>query len=100
MKKLMIGVAAVATLLATTGAARAEREVLIRQRAPFDACMAVLDQMAENLGIDTTELRISIDTGALNERRYVSEEAEAELVLSCNRVTDVLEVRRETPDHS
>ena len=48
-----------------------------------------------NLGADPASLHVDMHTGAVLERRYAS--PEADLVLVCNRVTDVLEVRRITP---
>ena len=76
--------------------ATAGTDVLIRQLAPsFDACVAVQDEMMRNLGADPAHLLVDMHTGAVLERRYAS--AAADLVLVCNRVTDVLEVRRVTP---
>ena len=73
----------------------AEDTLLIRQTAPsFDACVTVQDAMMRNLGVEPATLSIEMDTGGMLVRRYHS--GAADLVLSCNRVTDVLEVRRET----
>ena len=78
-------------------AAEAGSDVLIRQLAPsFDACVAVQDHMMRQLGVDPVGLDVEMDTGAVLMRRYSSNAAD--LVLVCNRVTDVLEVRRESHD--
>ena len=90
--KLLAG----AIVLAAATPALAGSDLLVRQRAPsFSACVAVQDQMMRNLGVEPHALSVETDTGALLERRYAT--ATADLVLSCNRVTDMLEVRRETP---
>ena len=92
MTKLLAG----AMIAATLSPALAGSNLLIRQHAPsFKACVAVQDQMMRNLGVEPAMLSVEIDTGAMLERRYETEAAD--LVLSCNRVTDLLEVRRETP---
>lgn len=81
----------------TPAAAQAGSDVLIRQLAPsFDACVAVQDHMMRSLGVDPVGLAVEMDTGAVLMRRYSS--TSADLVLVCNRVTDLLEVRRETND--
>ena len=89
--------AALLVALALTPApALAGSDVLIRQTAPsFDACVAVQDAMMRNLGVEPAMLAVEMDTGGMLMRKYAS--ASADLVLSCNRVTDVLEVRRVTP---
>ena len=85
----------VAGALAPT-AAEAGSDVLVRQIIPsFDACVAVQDNMMRNLGVEPAALSVEVDTGAMLERKYAS--GAADLVLTCNRVTDVLEVRRITP---
>lgn len=90
--KLLAG----AMVAATVSPALAGSDLLVRQRAPsFKACVAVQDQMMRNLGVEPAMLSVETDTGAMLERRYATNDAE--LVLSCNRVTDMLEVRRETP---
>lgn len=87
---------AAAIVVSTALPAFAGSDLLVRQRAPsFSACIAVQDQMMRNLGVEPTMLSVETDTGAMLERRYAT--ATADLVLSCNRVTDMLEVRRETP---
>ena len=48
------------------------------------------------LGVDPVGLAVEMDTGAVLMRRYSSNAAD--LVLVCNRVTDLLEVRREAHD--
>ena len=48
------------------------------------------------LGVEPDALSIEMDTGAMLRRTYHSDAAD--LVLVCNRVTDVLEVLRVTPD--
>ena len=76
--------------------AQAGSDVLIRQITPsFDACVAVQDTMMRNLGVEPALLSVEMDTGAVLMRKYAS--VAADLVLVCNRVTDVLEVRRVTP---
>ena len=75
--------------------ALAGTDVIIRQQVPFDACVDVQDRMMTGLGVAPETLAIEMDTGAMLMRKYSS--LEANLVLVCNRVTDVLEVRRETP---
>ena len=88
--------AALAVVLAATAPAHAGSDVLIRQTAPsFAACVAVQDAMMRNLGVEPAMLAVEMDTGGMLMRKYAS--AAADLVLSCNRVTDVLEVRRVTP---
>ena len=88
--------AALGIALAAAAPAYAGSDVLIRQTAPsFDACVAVQDAMMRNLGVEPAMLAIEMDTGGMLMRKYAS--AAADLVLSCNRVTDVLEVRRVTP---
>ena len=78
-------------------AASAGSDVLIRQIVPsFATCVAVQDEMMRNLGVEPAALSVEVDTGAMLERVYVSESAD--LVLICNRVTDLLEVRRVTSD--
>lgn len=87
-----------ASLLATgaaTGAASAATDVLVRQPAPFEACVDVQDRMMVKLGVEPETLAVEMDTGAMLMRKYSS--IEANLVLVCNRVTEMLEVRRETP---
>ena len=89
--KLLTGALAAAAIATP---ALAGSDLLVRQRAPsFSACIAVQDQMMRNLGVEPAMLLVETDTGAMLERRY--ETATADLVLSCNRVTDMLEVRRE-----
>ena len=83
-----------ATLAGTP--AFAGSDILVRQRAPFEACVAVQDTMMRNLGVDPETLAVEMDTGAVLMRKYSS--VQADLVLVCNRVTDVLEVRRVTTD--
>lgn len=88
--------AALSLIAATALPAQAGSDVLIRQTAPsFAACVAVQDAMMRNLGVEPAGLSIEVDTGGMLERKYAS--AAADLVLTCNRVTDVLEVRRVTP---
>ena len=83
-------------VLAVPAPASADSDILIRQTAPsFDACVAVQDAMMRNLGVEPGGLSVEMDTGGMLKRKYAS--AAADLVLSCNRVTDVLEVRRVTP---
>ena len=81
--------------LTTVGSANAATDVLVRQPAPFEACVAVQDRMMVKLGVEPETLAIEMDTGAMLMRKYSS--IEANLVLVCNRVTEMLEVRRETP---
>lgn len=88
--------AAVVLVAATALPAQAGSDLLIRQTAPsFDACVAVQDAMMRNLGVEPAGLSVEVDTGGMLKRKYAS--ASADLVLTCNRVTDVLEVRRVTP---
>ena len=85
-----------AALVGSVTPALAGNEILIRQLSPnFDACVAVQDEMMRNLGADPDSLAVDMHTGAVLKRRYAS--AVADLVLVCNRVTEVLEVRRVTP---
>ena len=89
------------TIFAIAGAlapmpASAGTDILVRQRAPFEACVAVQDKMMRHLGVEPASLAVEMDTGAVLMRKYSS--GDAALVLVCNRVTDVLEVRREAPD--
>ena len=91
LKTLVVG----AVLAPTTVSAGSD--VLIRQLIPsFEACVAVQDKMMRNLGVAPETLSVEMDTGAVLERKYSS--GAADLVLTCNRVTDLLEVRRVTSD--
>ena len=88
---LAAAIAAITAMPAFAGS-----DLLVRQRAPsFDVCVDLQDQMMRNLGVEPAMLSIEADTGAMLERRYAT--ATADLVLTCNRVTEMLEVRRETP---
>lgn len=93
--KFTLAALAALTTIATTAPALAGEDVLIRQRAPFATCVFVQDRMMETLGVEPETLAVEMDTGAVLVRKYSS--LEANLVLVCNRVTDVLEVRRQTP---
>lgn len=95
-RRVRTGLIALGLLASVAAPASAGTDILIRQLAPFDACVAVQDKMMRNLGVDPDGLDIEMDTGAVLMRKYSS--VGADLVLVCNRVTEVLEVRRVSDD--
>ena len=96
MRSVALGAALIPAALVPAAPAFAGSDVLIRQTAPsFAACVAVQDAMMRNLGVEPDALAVEMDTGGMLMRKYAS--SAADLLLSCNRVTDVLEVRRVTP---
>ena len=91
MRSSTAAILAAIGMMLSSGAAHAG-DVLIRQTVPYRACVQLQNTMMRNLGVDPNDLEERMHTGAILQRAFVGQHAE--LVLSCNKVTDTLEVVR------
>ena len=100
--RAMIGAAiGGASIMVFTGSALAESEVIMRQTLPFEACKTRISQLPASMNATPEQVSTEVDTGAIFKIRISA--SQSSLLLSCNKVTDQVEITRfinDTPDNA
>lgn len=84
-----------AGVLLSPAIAFADSEVLLRRQIGFEACHKSVDGILETINPVKHQVSTEVDTGAMLRIRVMA--SASDLVMICNKVTEMIEITRETP---
>ncbi len=93
--RILLPALACAGILLSCANAFADSEVLLRQEIAFDACHKSVDGILKSINPVKQQVTTEVDTGAMLRIRVMA--SASDLVMMCNKVTEQIEVTRETP---